>query len=1103
MATTLRSSALLHSLCMLLFAIAAAPSPAATIRVPADQPTIQAGINAAATGDTVLVAPGTYYENIDFKGKAITVTSSGGATATIIDGGGIAGLAVVTFNSNETRTSVLSNFTVRNGGDSTFGSAEYGGVWVRAASPTILNNIIVNNACVNATIWGPTLFQGNTVGATNTTTYSNYCAFRGSGLYVGGSGSNDPHIQLDIIDNTIENNAGIINFGGNGNVFIGNTIRNNTGVEGAIAIYNTTNLIFINNLVYGNKAANVSQYPQGAGGMTVLVPSTCCVLYYGIIANNTFANNTASASEYAATQLFLDGDISSFTVSNNIFYGSGTLPALTCDGLYSYLSGPATFSHNDAFNPSGPAYDSSCGSAATNNSNVSKDPLFANAASDNFQLTSTSPLIDTGDNGVVGNLNQYMVSLTTDFAGNPRLQKATGTPCAIIDIGAYEYPGAPNTCTTSATLQSSLNPSTYGQNIVFTAQLSSPNGVPTGDVQFTDGSTILGTASVSSSGVATINTGLLAIGSHTITATYQPTGIFAATTATLIQVVNGYPTATAVTSSPNPAGYGQSITFTATVSSTTSGSGTPTGTISFTDGASLLATRPLTANGSSTASASFVTSALGAGVHTITATYVPTGAFTVSTATVTQTIIGLPTTTTLAPATPNPANALQPVTLSANVSTGTATIATGTVTFYNGAASLGSATLDATGHTTFTTTTLTPGNHTLRATYNGDTTFATSTSNPVIETVLLNPTSTTLTTFAPSPSYVTQPITVTAHVASSVSGTPTGIVYFHFGGVLQQATLNASGDATTVMLLPLSIGAAGTYPIYASYQGDTSFGGSASATAQQTILINPTSISLAVSPNPATQQQTVTLAATVQSFGSALISGTVNFYDGTSLLSSVNTDIRTPATITTNSLAVGTHTLTATFLPSPIFSGSTSSPITLTINPQDFTLTATPSITIQAEHHATTPIALASLGAFAGQINLSCSNLPQWTTCNFRPNDVPLVPNGTASTALYLDTDFVIGFAHNDTRSRPGWNPVAPITLALLLPTGLLLALRRRRLPVRLLLFALTTLAATLTLSGCSGLYPPHTAPGTYTITVTGTSGNITHSTNITLIVTP
>ena len=71
-----------------------------TIHVPADQSTIQAAINAAKNGDTVLVAPGTYIENINFNGKAITVTSSGGPSVTIIDGRAKA--SVVTFNTGET-----------------------------------------------------------------------------------------------------------------------------------------------------------------------------------------------------------------------------------------------------------------------------------------------------------------------------------------------------------------------------------------------------------------------------------------------------------------------------------------------------------------------------------------------------------------------------------------------------------------------------------------------------------------------------------------------------------------------------------------------------------------------------------------------------------------------------------------------------------------------------------------------------------------------------------------------------------------------------------------------------------------------------------------
>jgi hypothetical protein len=66
-------------LCFVAFGFGASSAFAQqTIHVPADQPTIQKAINVAANGDTVLVAPGTYVENIDFSGKVITVVSSNG-----------------------------------------------------------------------------------------------------------------------------------------------------------------------------------------------------------------------------------------------------------------------------------------------------------------------------------------------------------------------------------------------------------------------------------------------------------------------------------------------------------------------------------------------------------------------------------------------------------------------------------------------------------------------------------------------------------------------------------------------------------------------------------------------------------------------------------------------------------------------------------------------------------------------------------------------------------------------------------------------------------------------------------------------------------------
>src|SRR5260370_26647556 len=107
---------------------------------PGSQPTVQAGINAAKNGDTVLVGPGTYVENINFNGKAITLTSSSGPAVTIIDGNHNG--TVVTFNHSETASSVLSGFTIQNG----FQSGGFGaGITITSASPTISANVITEN----------------------------------------------------------------------------------------------------------------------------------------------------------------------------------------------------------------------------------------------------------------------------------------------------------------------------------------------------------------------------------------------------------------------------------------------------------------------------------------------------------------------------------------------------------------------------------------------------------------------------------------------------------------------------------------------------------------------------------------------------------------------------------------------------------------------------------------------------------------------------------------------------------------------------------------------------------------------------------------------
>ena len=174
-------------------------------------------------------------------------------------------------------------------------------------------------------------------------------------------------------------------------------------------------------------------------------------------------------------------------------------------------------------------------------------------------------------------------------------------------------------CPTTTTVTSSKNPSNFGDAVTFTATVAS-TGIPTGSVTFNDSTTVLGTAALNGSGVATFTTSSLAIGNHTITAQYAGNTNFTASTGPLNtnpQVVNQAVSTTAVATSANPSVSGQLVTFTATVAAADLGVGTPTGTVTFKDGASILGTASLNGSGQ----ASFATSSLTVGTHNITAAY--------------------------------------------------------------------------------------------------------------------------------------------------------------------------------------------------------------------------------------------------------------------------------------------------------------------------------------------------------------------------------------------------------------------------------------------------------------------------------------------------
>jgi hypothetical protein len=275
---------------------------------------------------------------------------------------------------------------------------------------------------------------------------------------------------------------------------------------------------------------------------------------------------------------------------------------------------------------------------------------------------------------------------------------------------------------TDMTLKSSPSALTYGESTTLTATVAasvSNGAAPTGKVTFMNGSTVLGAPGLQS-GQASVTVGNLAVGTNALSAVYSGDSNYQPHTVTLSQVVTAANSTTTLNSSGSPSIPGQSVAFTATV---TSGVGQPTGTVTFLDGSTVLGTGSISGT-----QATFSTSSLAVGTHSLTAKYAGNSDFASSTSSILPQVIGQASTTVALSSNPSAANLNQSVTFTATVS-GVGGVPTGTVTFFSGTAQLGTGTLNAGGVATYSTSSLAAGTDNITASYSGSNDFLPSTSS--------------------------------------------------------------------------------------------------------------------------------------------------------------------------------------------------------------------------------------------------------------------------------------------------------------------------------------------------------------------------------------
>jgi len=413
-------------------------------------------------------------------------------------------------------------------------------------------------------------------------------------------------------------------------------------------------------------------------------------------------------------------------------------------------------------------------------------------------------------------------------------------------------------------------------------------------------------------------------------------------------------TTTTVTSTANPSTYGGAVTFTATVVPA-AGSNTPTGSVSFTDGGTLLNSVTLVAG-----TASLTTSSLSVGQHVIIASYSGDANFQTSGGILAQTVGQVATNTTLT-SNLNPSAYGQSVTFAASVTptTGAGT-PTGKVVFRDGSATLGVVTLT-NGYASITPAALLgAGTQPITASYSGDTNDLASSGS--LSQVVSQATTTVTLTSNGNPALTNQPVTLTATVTGQYGGGPTGTVTFWSNGVQIGSPVTVASRQASITT---SFASAGTFSITAMYSGDPNYLGSSAPPLSETIYMNtavPTTTSLRSSGSPSTVGKSVTFTATVKpALGSIPNGETVTFYDGTA---SIGTGMTASgiATFTTSSLAAGTHSITATYAGDGTYSSSTSPVVKQVVNKNKTTTALASSLNPSTYGQSVTFTAIVSSG---------------------------------------------------------------------------------------------------------------------------------------------